>query len=670
MPFAKVILQPGLDSQKSPTLNSASWSFSQLMRFQNGLPQKLGGWAKICATAITGIATGMHSWADLLGIPYLAVGTDQRLQVMTGGALYDITPVRSTTNPAVDFSTTATSTEITVVDPTNLSAEGDWLILLTQVAVGGIVLFGYYQITSEIDANTYTFDAADAALSTISNSGLVPQFTTTIGQATVTVTLINHGLSANDNFPIEVSTAVGGLTLFGNYTVASVTDANNFVITAGSVASSSTSGFENGGDARIEYLLSTAQPSAVALFGYGLGYYGAGYYGISSGGGGSLVTALRQWSMDNWGQDLNATYTYGQIYTWTPPPNGTSNPATVLANAPEQNLTIFVMMPAQILVAAGTETGLTFDPNLVRWSDSSDNTTWIASALNQAGSYRIPTGSKIVGSMLAVGQGLIWTDIDLWSMTYIGQPFIFSFNKVGSNCGLASARAKAILNSTVVWMGVDNFFAYTQGGIRVLPCPVWDKIFRDLDTTQIDKVTAGVDSLFNEIFFFYPSLSGGTGDVDKYVKLNVSEGLWDFGDLDRTAWDEGGVFGAPIGADLAGFLQQHEVSANADGSPLAWAYESGDFDVAEGEEFVFIDRVIPDFVADPASSQIKITITARDYPDSTPHVFGPYLYTIDMPYLSVRIRGRQACIRFEGNDLGSFVRLGAVRYRAAIDGRR
>lgn len=665
MAFKKIILRPGINREATPLLNQGGYSYSQLCRFLQGFAQKMGGWQRMTSQLIIGTATGMHAWADLQGNAYLAIGTEQRLEVFTGGVIYDITPLRASVNIAVDFSTVISTPTVTVVDAAHGASVGDWIYIVTIVAVGGLLLSGYYQIVTTPTANSYTITAASNAASTVNNGGAVSLFTTTMGSASVQVTLAANGYTTGSVYTVGVSTAVGGVTLAGDYAPASIINVNNFTITASGLAGSSTSGSENGGNVRIQYLIPIGYSSATAVTGYGIGDYGAGDYGIASGS--SAIVPLRQWFMDNWGQDLVANYTQGPIYTWTPP-NVTTR-ATQLSGAPTINTSIFVMMPARILVATGTESGSVFDPNLIRWSDVDDDTNWIASSSNQAGSYRIPTGSRIVGSTLATQQGVVWTDIDMWSMTYQAPPFIFSFNKVGSNCGLIAGRAFAMIGTRLIWMSPDNFFAYDSNGVISLPCTVWDIIFQDLNTAQVDKIFGATNSLFNEVAFFFPSASGD-GSVDSYVKLNISDGYWDYGTLPRTAWSEGGVFGNPIGADDNGLLQQHEVGNDADGTAMEWYIESGWFDIAEGQDFVFVDQLLTDFVK-TTGAQVNVTLYSQDWPNSDNVItHGPYIIAPQQEFLSLRLRGRQAKIRIGSSDLGSFIRWGANTVRVAPAGRR
>lgn len=665
MPFGRFVLRPGIETRLSQSANQGGWSLSQLVRWLGGLPQKIGGWTHLIATALIGTSRALHVWSDLTGVPYLASGSEQRLQILVSGTLFDITPLRQTDNVPPSFSTVMGSMTVTITDASDGAVAGDWINIPTVVAVGGLLIQGFYLVISVTDANDYTITAATAAGSTINNGGAVPVFTTTSGLSTVSVALAAHGLSTGQIFLVAISTLVGGLTLAGIYNVTSVTDANTFVITASSTASGSASGGENSGNVQIQYLIPSGIASAGAVGGYGIGLYGSGFYGTGSG---TVVALLRLWFLDNWGQTLIAGLRNGPIYAWTPP---TITPATVVATAPQINAGTFTFPQQQILVAFGSTTtvgGMTQDPLLVRWSDAGDFTNFTATATDQAGSFRIPTGTKIIGGFSAPQQGLIITDNDAYSMVYQGLPFVFGFNRIAKDCGLLSPLAAGTVGTTVMWMSYRNFFVLSAGGPQIFPCPVWDQVFGNLNLAQTDKTICAVNSFFGEITFYYAS-AAGTGEIDSYVKYTASEQAWDYGTLTRTAWAEESQLGAPIGVDGNGMLQQHEVSTDADGSPLVWFVESGFIDIASGEDFSFIDQFYPDLAASTTTgAQLLITIYTTQYADDTPTVDGPYTAPFPTGVVTTRSRGRQAAVRFGSMDLGSFIRLGNIRFRYADDG--
>jgi hypothetical protein len=601
----------------------------------------------------------------------MAVGTEQRLEVLIGGTLFDVTPVVQTTNPAVAFSTTAGSISVEIEDSGYGPNAGDWINIQTQVSVGGTIRSGYYRVVEVIDGTHYTVWGLPAATSNVTNGGAVPQFTTTNGSALVTVTLANHGLSAGNLFDVNVSTTVATIVLFGTYSITSWTDANSFVITADTTANASTSAFENGGNAQITYLLPTGYVVATATAGYGIGDYGAGDYG--EGGTGQIIEPLRQWSLDHWGAYLVASPSDGGIYYWVPP---AESPAVVMPNAPLYSTAIFVMPQIQIIVAIGAEIGGTQEPLLARWCDAGDFTDWTASATNQAGSYQVATGNRLMAG-LAVGLGaLLWTDVDVTAMTYQGLPFVFSFNRIATGCGIIAQRAAGIAGSFVIWLSTRGFFTYSMGGgVTPIECSVWDFFINNVDTAQLDQIHCAINSLFNEMAWHFPisvtSPLYSPSSPMAYLKFNYVEQVWDYGQssqYQRTAWVGQSPIGNPVGADYSGLLQQHEIGYDANGSAMIGGWQTGYFDLSEGEDFVFVDLLIPDSttLGNPA---INYTVYSALYPNQPAAAIGPFAVTTTTPFVPLRARGRQMAIGASWSDMGTFNRLGALRYRYAPDGR-
>lgn len=667
MPYGKITLQPGVNTEISRFASAATWVECNLIRWFQGILQKLGGWRKLVNTQLIGTARGIHTWSDLQNNPYIIIGTDLAVEIYDGGVIEDITPIRATDNVAVDFSTVNTETTVTIVDAGNGAEVTDRINIVTPVSVGGIILYGTYSVATVVDVNTYTVEAADAATSTVSNGGAVPVYDTTNLSSVVTVTLNDHGYSIGDIYPANVSTSVGGLTISGNYVVATVPTTDTFTIDGGSAAGSTATASENGGDVRIEYYIHSGSATPVIVSGYGGGDYGDGDYGLDNGGA-AVATPLRQWFFDTWGQDAIGNPTNGTLYVWIPP--FASNPnMTAVSGAPSAMTASFVAMPQQIVVALGAEASGTQDPKLVRWCDVDDYNTWIASGTNQAGSFRIPTGSRIVGGFQTPFQAIIWTDLDAWAMQYVQPPFIFGFNRIGNNCGLIAARAATALQTQVYWMGSKQFYVFGGGlGVQTLPCTVWDIVFNNLDTSNLDKIFCATNSLFNEISWFYPSTSGN-GEIDSYVKYCTDGGLWDYGSMVRTCWEDQSVFGPPVAVDGDKYLQQHEVSNDADGLPMNSYAVSSFSELSEGQDFIFLDQVLVNVDDEAAGTTLDLVLYSAKNTASAVLTKGPYSVTASTQYVSTRLRGRFLAMRIGSSDLGSFWRWGATRYRYAPDGK-
>lgn len=639
-------------------LNEGGWSYSNLIRFFQGMLQKLGGWAKYVGTALYGSCRGIFAWQDLTGNSYVVCGTNKTLEIIYQTAVYDITPKVSTVNLSDPFTTISGTNTYSVHSVAHGQLAGNSFYIITETSINGKLLIGYQTIESVSDADN--FIASTNVIFDASVSGAVTAlYYTTLSNSIINVTLANHGMIAGQYYSVNVSTVIAGITLFGNYLIQSVIDANNFTFDTAVGASSTTMGYENGDLIRINYLFDAGLSSATALGGYGVGAYGIGAYGIGTIS--STPTPLRQWFFGNWGELLLANYTNGGIYLWDPNSGVVDNHATIIATAPTAN-SMFIAMPERQVVALGANG----DHLNIKWSDVDDYTQWTPAITNQAGSYRLPKGSKIVGAIQAPQMGLVWTDLGLWGMQYIQPPLIYGFTELGSGCGLISARAMGILGGVTRWMSGSNFYAY-DGSVSVIPCPVWDEIFYNLNATQVDKITCGVNSLFNEMSWFYPSASGN-GEVDSYVKLNVNEGVWDYGTLSRTAWMDKSIIANPMGVDENGYIQQHEIGNDADSQIMDSYATSGWFKVSDGLIFLFIERMIPDFILS-SGAEVIITVSTVDYPNDTPRTKS-FSVTASTEFIIVRMRGRLANIKIESNDLGSFWRAGQILYFGTSAGRR
>jgi hypothetical protein len=708
MPHAALKLISGVNTEETPTLNENSGvSQSNLIRYKydpNGvvLVEKLGGWSRFNALAQPAIVRALWAWEDLNLNAHLAVGTQTitgtdsaQLSVITNGSIDNITPTALTDNVAPLAQSFAGNPSIEITDATVPGVTHfNTVYIATQISIGGVILFGLYACDPDgfLAADAYTVFARDKLgnlLPATSNSttAVLPTFNTVNMSITVTVNLPNYTYAIGETFPVLVATTVGGITFFGNYVVQSLIDVNNFTIQSNTQATSTASGTMNNGLA--EYIYSFGQGALPGGSGYGIGGYGLGGYGTGTPVIPSTGTAIDaiDWTLDNFGEILIAcpdrdqpfeTTPFQPIYQWD---EGASS-ATIITNAPPVNDGIFVAMPQRQIIAWGsTQTGIP-DPLLINWCDIGNLNQWIALVTNQAGSFRIPKGSKIVAGVQGPQQGIIWTDIDVWSMQYIGQPFVYSFNEIGTGCGLIGRKAAASFNGIYYWMSFAQFYTLSGNGVQPLLCSVWDIVFQNIDTSidpisgvsHAQKIRVAVNSRFGEIGWFYPSITGGSGEVDSYVKYNVYLNEWDYGTLGRSAWVDQSVLGPPIGADpLTDLLQQHETSNDADGTAMASSFQTGYFAMAEGDFKTFIDWVWPDFkygqVSQPKTSTINISFFVKDYPSDTPKVFGPYAVTQITPFFYTRLRGRLVSVLIASNDLGSFWRIGLIRYRFSQDGK-
>tara|TARA_R110000868_G_scaffold176318_6_gene413901 strand:+ start:4048 stop:6798 length:2751 start_codon:yes stop_codon:yes gene_type:complete len=669
MPHQALKLQPGVDQNKTPALNEAAISESQLIRFipdrtLGGLVQKLGGWSQYpdgYTINIGSTVRALWAWEDTNSNSYLGVGADgispcivtgasnvgttvtltftggasflvgksitvsgitpttyngtftitaatgttvsyvlgsapaaytsggliygggRSLTTILNGSNKDITPEQLAVSAAVNFSTTAGSNAV-VVTESGRDTNNFWVVdIQTQVSVGGLILFGQYQVynpglvpdqytiyatdvlgqpqnatyttTSPVTitgltasspsagyvtltyAGAYVFpvgstiivagvtpigyngtyvvttsaagsvsfaNATTGAMTvagTISNNGVVPKYTTSNGSSLVTVTLPNHGYFEGDTFPALVATTVGGITIFGNLTISAVTSTDVFKINAPTSASSTDTVSENAGLVRFVYYNGVGPlPPALGYGEDGYGFYG--YGGVVPATDRGVPINATDWTLDNWGETFIANPLGGPVFAWNPIDGNAS--ATCIANAPSKNQGVFVAMPQRQIIAWGSTFNGVADPMLVRWCDVNNYDSWIASLTNQAGSYRIPKGSQIVQGIQAGQQALLWTDLGIWAVQYVGPPYVYQFNELGTGCGLIGRKAAGSMNGIVYWMGQSQFYRLAGNGVEPIRCPVWDVVFQDLDTDNLDKIRVAPNSRFGEIAWHFP----------------------------------------------------------------------------------------------------------------------------------------------------------------------
>lgn len=628
---------------------------------------------------------------DLNGFSVTITGSSA--PTVTGLAFYGMVPNFQTLSTDATEALTSATVTITIATPGVVTwtahgfSAGQAISFVTTGALPTGLTAGtiYFVSVTSLAANTFqlatTYANAIAGTPVVNTSGTQSGVHSGIayGSNGLNVNLEDHGLSVGwtINFPISTSLGASPFTtsVSGTYAATEIVDADNFKIALSSATSAPLKVAMNSDKVESVYSITLGTVSDGGV-GYGIGTWGDGGYGTGStpsGITGTTITATN-WSLDNWGSDLIANPANQGIYFWNPI-GGNANAALVV-EAPPFNGGCFVAMPAQILVAWGSTAtqniGVDQDPLLIKWSDQLDYTNWTVSTTTQAGSYHIPTGSKIVGALQGPQSALVWTDLDVWAMQYVGYPLVFGFNKIGANCGLIGQHAATQMGGLVYWMGQSNFFALTGKGAEPIPCSVWDQVFQNINTTHAHKCVAAANSTFNEIWFFYPS-SGAT-EPDSYVKLNVIEGAWDYGPLGRSAWTDQSVLGTPIGAASTGLLYQHEMGQDAAGDPITASFTTGYWRVAEGQEMAFVDMIIPDMrwglLGGDQDANITLTFYAQSFPGDTPTTYGPYAMTSTTQQIYTRMRGRQIAMKVESADLGSFWRLGKITYRVAADGRR
>lgn len=650
----------------------------QSVSFTNGSP-----------TVVTAAATPMLDTGVVFRGTSLPTG-------VVAGTTYYAQPLTTTTfnistttfaSGTLNLVNTTSTGSGTVYAPNQLRAGfSSWI--KTPISISNLIVSGIYSIQSYISSlyfNVYTIDVGIVATSTTSISTL-PEFDPDSGFSTVVVTQANHPYQDGFTATFLTSTTSAGITIYGNYFTTYI-NSTQYQITVSSAATGSTAFLMNLGSAQFDYYYNI--PSSFAALGYGSGGYGAGGYGagvkISYPSAPTITT--NNWTINNFGEILTANVQNGEIYYWSPTANTTT--MFLLETAPTANTGHFIAMPSRQVVAYGsTATGIQ-DPLLIRWSEVGDATVWQASANNQAGQFRIAEGSAIIGGIQAAQQALIWTDIALWAMQYIGYPNVFGFNKLADGVGLIAQKAVGILGRATYWMSPGGFNVLAEGGPQDMACPVWDQIFQNLNTSldpngypYSNLIQCATNSIFDEVMWYYPS-SNSTYN-DSYVKYNTLTQAWDYGTLDRAAWCDQSVLGPPLGADSNGYIWQHEIGYNAGNSPMVSSFETGYMQLNDADNLIFIDQIWPDFkwqtteqqlTGSPTSATVYLTFYGADYPGDTPVQYGPYEMTSTTQYLSVRIRNRLlriSCSTANENGVAlnnTFFRIGALRYRAQLDGK-
>jgi hypothetical protein len=684
MSYISIRLDPGLDVEETATYGAAGFNEMDYGRFRNGLFEKLGGWTKYYPLSVSGTGKALWAWQDLDATQHLAAATTTEVDVITDDMLQVITPQELLTNPAPDFTVAMGDATVEIVDAgiTNVT-DADSVEFLTPVSVGEIILSGTYRITSRTGAHSYTIEARAPAIAAETNGGAVPEFTTTLNSSIVSVELEAHNQAVGNQVVFPLPTTVGGIVVQGLYSVLSITSVDVFTIAVSTAATSGATVQMNGGDVGFRYSIS-ATPAGGGL-GYGLGDYGEGAYGLGGGAGSDQVgdpLVATDYTLDNWGELLLLNPEGRGIYYWGAK-SGFLN-AALITEGPQYNNGMFVSMGQQQIIAYGSsikayETGGIGeyqDPLWYQWCDLSNFFDWTPRATNQAGGLRLPSGSKIVGGGNTKNRNLLWSDLELWSLTYVNQPLIYVPNKVGDKCGLVGKHAWAAYGDAVYWMSNNNFFVYSGAGVQPIPCTVWDDVFQDLDRANIHKVVCGSNSDFTEIWWFFPSRSIGSGAPDKAVKYNIIEGTWDTMPFGRFAWIDRSILGNPIAISSTGILYSHEDGYNADDAPLTPRMLTGNFALNENQDFVHVDEFVPDFkwgLEDGSqSAQISITLWTRETPGEDPIANGPYLVTQDTTYVTMDPPLRAKLIQVEASsaDTDSFWRMGLLRFRQAPAGRQ
>ena len=515
--------------------------------------------------------------------------------------------------------------------------------------------------------------------------GSITGFTTTNNSATVTVTDPSHGAEVGDFVTISsTSGPVNGIpaaTMDAEYEILTVPTGNTYTITA---AANATSTGASAATATATYQISVG--TAVSQYGYGWGTYQWGKEAWGTPRSTSNVTIEgRNWSFDTFGEDLLATVSNGGTFRWDTSV-GVGTPAAIVSSAPTLSRFNLVSMPDRHVFLFGTETIIgdetTRDDLFLRFSSQEDYTTWIPTATNTAGSFRVQDGSKIITAVRSRNAVLVWTDTSLNALQFVGAPFTFNLTQIGANCGAVSLHSAVDVNGTAFWMSQNSFYKF-DGAISKMPCSVQDYVFEDFSITNQPETFAAVNSEFNEVTWFYTS--NDATQIDRYVTYNYLEDCWSTGSLARTTWQDYGVYQKPYATEYstttiannnvingltagATTLFQHETGDDNDTTPINAFIESGDFDIADGQPFLHIGRGIPNFKN--LSGSVDLTLKFKTYPSATTSTTVVRTIVPTTEKFDLRGRGRQANIRIDSDAVGDKWRYGTLRLDVQPDGGR
>ena len=507
---------------------------------------------------------------------------------------------------------------------------------------------------------------------------------TTNGSTTVSVNDGAHGAAVGDFVTFDSFSTIDGLDMNKEFEITSVTDANNYTVTHTSTASGSTSG--GGGSGNAKYQITTGPSTSTYGYGWGTLAWGESTWDTARSSS-DVVVSARNWSLDNFGEDLIATALNGGTFVWDTS-SGTGARATALSNAPTASRFSLVSTDTRHLLIFGTETTIgdtsTQDDLLFRFSDREDATDYTPVATNEAGSLRISDGSRIVGAVKSTGQILVWTDTSLHGIQFVGTPFTFGLRQLGANAGLIAQHAAIEVNGVAYWMS-DNAFYLFDGVVKKMPCSVQDYVFDDMSYTNKADIAVGLNTAFNEIIWYYPS-SNAT-QIDRAVAYNYLEGTWYTINLARTTWLGAYVYENPIATEYnasatanvstilgltagSSSIFEHEVGNNqADGTAITAFLETGSVEIADGDQLMSVSKLVPDF--DNLANTMTARLTLEQYPQSSANVQTSGSITSTTEKISVRGRGRAVKIRYTTNTVDDTPwRLGSQKLEIRPDGRR
>ena len=616
MPLLKLQFQPGINREGTEYSADAGWYNSDKIRFRKGRPEKIGGWEKYSVSSFLGVCRSLEDWVVADGVAYIGLGTTLKFYINEGSSYYDVTPVRATTTDGVTFAATNGSSTITVTDDDHGAAVNDFVTFSGSASLGGLIIAAVlnqeYQIAGITSTDVYTITAKDTDGDTVTA----------------------NGSDSGD----------GGSGVDGAYQI------------------------------------SVGLDTYVQGVGWGASTWGSSTFGSSSAL--SASSQLRLYSQDVFGDDLIFNVRSGGVYYWDES-SGTSARGVALSavsgasDAPTIALQVMMSDVDKHVICFGVNPlgSSSIDPLHIRWSDSESAVDWTPTAINSAGGVTLSTGSIIIGALKTRQEMLIWTDAGMHSMRFIGSPFIFQFSVVNEGISMVSPKAAVNAGGAVYFMDRGGFYAYT-GSIQPIPCSVLDYVFSNLNIGQAFKVFATTNVDHNEVTWFYPVGSDDT-EITNYVTYNYAEQLWSVGTMDRGAWIEANSKNYPIASSVVtgsdtNYLYIQEQGYDADGSAMTAFIESGDIEMGDGERYMLLSRMIPDFIfsGDTGSASMDVVVKGKDFPLEDLTTLSTSTVTSSTKQSFLRARTRSSAFRIESSGSGFGWRLGDLRVDMRPDGRR
>jgi hypothetical protein len=700
MPLIPIKLRPGVDKETTRYSSEGGWYDSDKVRFRSGQPEKIGGWQRISGTSFLGICRSLWNWVTLGGQNLIGAGTNLKFYIENGGAYNDITPFRAQVTLTNPFETFNGSPIVEVTDPNGGFIDGDFVTFYAGTAVGGLTIVGTYQLSSA-GGNVYSIDVGIPASSDDTGGGTVyalyqinigPAFAVPLtgwGASSWGSGTWGIGSSSADSLRLWSQSNFGEDLVFGPrgggiyyWDATGGFSASTFTATVAAPTLITTSAaYPNGTPVRFAPDVGAVMPTGIEP--------GKMYYVRNSTGTTFNISATPS----------------GALIDVTVAGTGVSR---ILANAallrdyagasdvPLMQNYLLVSDTSRFIFAFGCNDygSSIIDPMLIRWCDQENPFNWTPAPTNQAGSLRLSTGSRIVVAAQSRQEVLVWTDSALYSLQYVGAPIVWGSQLVGDNISIASQNATAYANGVSYWMGKDKFYAY-DGRVQPLPCSLRRYVFDDFNELQYEQVVAGTNEGFHEIWWFY--CSKDSNDLDRYVIYNYLDNIWYHGNLGRTAWLDSGLRNHPIAATYVNNLVDHEVGCDneetAVPAPIEAQITSSEFDLEDGEKFMFVWRVLPDITfvdstaQNPAATMYLLPLrnsgsgySVNPNPNDNHSVGGTSTVSIARTavvpvekftgQVYTRVRGRQMAVKIESTDLGVNWQLGLPRLDARPDGRK